>query len=278
MEDVRFEALDGRTLAGTRFDAPSAQAALVLNSALGVKRGYYARFAQWLAERGVSVWTYDYRGIGDSVVGHARDERGTLLDWGQQDVSGAIAAARSAFPGLPLFGLGHSFGGQAFGLAAHARDLDGVVVVAAGSGDLRLYPTYLAWKYGILLGSVPIVHAAFGYVPRQLGLGEDLPTSVVGQWAQFCRTPGYVRGAIAGTHYDEIRAPMAFVEVTDDDYAPRAAAAELRSWYTAARGVQHRVYAPADLGVDAIGHFGIFRRGPAERIWGDVRGFISAQA
>ena len=277
MEELRVVALDGRPLAATLFAPASPRAALVVNSALGVKRSYYARFAAALAERGVAVLTYDYRGVGGSVIGRLRDEHATLLDWAQLDVGGALDAARARFPGVPVWGLGHSFGGQAFGLTARALELDGLVIVAAGSGDLRLYPQALAWKYRLLLTAVPAIGAAWGYIPRQFGLGEDLPAGVVGQWGRFCRTPGYVRGAVAedGLHYRNIRRPMAFVEVPDDDYAPAAAAAELRSWYTGATSVRHRIYTPAELGMPKIGHFGMFRRGPTERIWADIADWVA---
>lgn len=250
----------------------------MINSALGVKRSYYARFAGAMADLGVGVLTYDYRGVGGSVVGPLRDERATLLDWAQLDVGGAVDALRARFPGVPAWGLGHSFGGQAFGLTDRAAALDGLVIVAAGSGDLRLYPRALAVKYRVLLGAAPLIGATFGYIPRQFGLGEDLPAGVVAQWGRFCRTPGYVRGALPedALHYAGIRAPMAFVEVPDDTYAPGAAAAELRSWYSGATRVRHRVYAPSELGVAAIGHFGIFRRGATERIWADIGGWITA--
>jgi predicted alpha/beta hydrolase len=274
--DLRFPALDGRALAGTVYAPPSPDAALVVLSALGVPRGYYRRFAQFLAARGVAVLTFDYRGVGGSVAGPLRDDPATLLDWGRLDVPGAIDAALARWPGLRLWGLGHSFGGQSFGLSGRSRDLDGAIVVAAGSGDQSLYPSALRRRFALQLRvALPIVTALTGYVPGRLGIGEDLPAGVVTQWARWCFTPDYIRGALDRDtlHYDRITAPMRFYDLTDDTYAPAPAADALRSWYTAAK-VTHRRLAPADLGADRIGHFGLFRPGPTEPVWEEMRGAI----
>lgn len=42
-------------------------AVVVVPSAMGVTQNFYARFAEWLAERGYLAATFDYRGIGQSA-------------------------------------------------------------------------------------------------------------------------------------------------------------------------------------------------------------------
>jgi len=278
--DLRFSATDGRVLAATVHAATSApRGALVVLSALGVPRGYYARFAAWLAARDIAVLTFDYRGVGDSRNGPLRKDPATLLDWARHDATRAIDFALDRWRGVPTWGLGHSFGGQAFGLTPRARDLDGIVVAASGSGDLSLYPPALRRRYAFLLGTaVPVVNAVAGYVPGFLGIGEDLPAGVVGQWARWCGTPGYARAVLGrdATHYHRITAPMRFYDFPDDTFAPLAAAAELRSWYTDA-DVVHRTIAPADIGLARIGHFGLFRPGPTEAVWGEIAASILGQ-
>lgn len=270
--DFSFPALDGRVLAGTIHAPAAPSAVLVVLSALGVPRGYYRHFAAFLAGRGVAVLTFDYRGVGGSRRGPVRRDPATLLDWARLDVSAAIDHALDRWPGLPRWGLGHSFGGQAFGLSPRGRDLDGAVVVAAGSGDLSLYPPALRRKYAVLLGGVvPAVGGLLGYVPGRFGIGVDLPAGVVGQWARWCLTPDYARGALGrdAVHHDRITAPMRFYDFPDDHMAPPAPAAALRAWYSAAP-ITHRTIAPADLGLAAIGHFGFFRPGPTERVWAEI--------
>ncbi|MDP2307763.1 MAG: alpha/beta fold hydrolase [Pseudomonadota bacterium] len=275
--DLTFPSLDGRMLAGTvHAPAGSPLGALVICSALGVPRPYYRRFATWMAARGVGVLTFDYRGVGGSLAGPLRDDPATLLDWGRLDVTAAIDKARETWSGLPLWALGHSFGGQSFGITPRGPDLAGAIVVAAGSGDLALYPPALRRLYQFQLGvALPIVTALTGYVPGRFGIGADLPAGVVGQWARWCRTPGYARGALGldATHYHQIDAPMHFYDFPDDTFAPPAPSAELRSWYTGAR-VTHRTITPRELGLDKIGHFGFFRPGPTEAIWAELRAAV----
>lgn len=271
--DLRFPAMDGRVLAASVYAPAAPRAALTILSALGVPRGYYRRFATWLAERDVAVLTFDYRGVGGSRAGSLRRDPAVLLDWARLDANAAIDFSLARWTGVPQWGLGHSFGGQAFGLTPRAGDLDGAVVVAAGSGDLTLYPPSLRRRYAFLLGvAVPFVSAIVGYVPGSLGIGEDLPAGVVRQWASWCLTPGYVRGALGRdeTLHHRIDAPMRFYDFPDDTFAPLAASAELRSWYAAAR-VTHRTISPEELGAEAIGHFGFFRPGPTEAVWAEIR-------
>jgi predicted alpha/beta hydrolase len=277
-EDLTLPALDGRPLAATIFtpEGPPRGSVVVLG-ALGVPRRYYRAFAGWLAERGVAALTFDYRGSGGSRSVPLRRDPATLLDWARLDASAAIDLATGRWG--RTWAVGHSFGGQAIGLTPRALDLDGAAVIAAGSGDLSLYPP--AARRGLHLRfrvALPLLSAALGYVPGRLGLGEDLPSGVVRQWAAWCLTPDYARGAlgVAGTHHHRITAPMLFVDVSDDDYAPAGPSAALRGWYTRARAT-HRTVTPAGLGVAKIGHFGPFRAGLGEPIWAELLAAIAGE-
>ena len=59
----------------------AARASVVIGGAMGVRQDYYASFAQWLAQQGFRVTTFDYRGHGDSLVGPMREVRADLFDW-----------------------------------------------------------------------------------------------------------------------------------------------------------------------------------------------------
>jgi predicted alpha/beta hydrolase len=277
-EEFTLTALDQRPLAAT-VHAPlgTPAAAVVVLGALGVPHRFYARLAAWLAERDVAVLTFDYRGVARSRAASIRKDPATLLDWAQLDASAAIDAAHDRWPGVPLWGLGHSFGGQALGLTPRALDLAGAIVVAAGSGDLSLYPAGQRQRLKVRLGlATTVVSTLLGYVPGRLGIGEDLPAGVVRQWAQWCDTPDYVRGALGlgATHYHRVDAPMWFYDFTDDTYAPAGPSAALRAWFSRAK-VTHRTIAPADLGLQKLGHFGPFRAGAAERLWDELLGVIT---
>ncbi len=275
-EELTLTALDGRPLAAT-IHAPLGppEAALVVLGALGVPHRFYTPLAAWLAERDIAVLTFDYRGVGRSRAIPVRKDPATLLDWARLDAAAAIDLARARWADVPVWGLG-----QSIGLTPRGLDLDGALVVAAGSGDLSLYPAGQRQALKVRLGfGTRVVAALLGYVPGRLGLGEDLPAGVVRQWVQWCETPGYVVGALGrdATHHHRIEAPMTFYDFVDDPYAPARAAAALRGWYARARAT-HRAIAPADLGLPRIGHFGPFRAGATERLWDEWLGVITGEA
>lgn len=272
---VQFAAVDGRPLTGTvtTGDGPPRAAVLVL-SALGVPHRFYHRFAGHLADRGFAVLGFDYRGVGASQDRPLKDDPACLLDWARLDIVGAIAEARARWPDLPLYAVAHSFGGQSFGLHEAAGAFARVVIVAAGSGDLTVYPPALRWRYHALLAAgVPAV-ALLGYAPGWMGLGADLPAGVLRQWSRWCRTRGYARGApeVGATHYGELRAPMLFIELPGDEMVPPGPAAELRGWFTGA-DVEHAVVPAHELPADLQGHFGAFKGG-GQAMWARVVAFL----
>ncbi len=68
-EPVEFAAADGTQLSGRFFAATLAKgsAPVLLCTATGVPQRFYVAFARWLAQQGLDVLTFDYRGIGASL-------------------------------------------------------------------------------------------------------------------------------------------------------------------------------------------------------------------
>lgn len=279
-ETLQLPALDGRPLAAT-IHAPDGppRAAVVLLGALGVPRRFYAGLAAWLAARDVAVLSFDYRGCAGSRKLPLRRDPATLLEWARLDASAAIDLARERWPDAPTWGLGHSFGGQALGLSPRALDLAGGIAVAAGSGDLGLHHPRmrraLRLHFELML---PVVGAVVGYIPGRLGLGQDLPRGVVREWARWALTPDYVRGALGldATHFHRIAAPMHFIDISDDTYAPPRTTAALRAWFSRAPRT-HRTITPAELGREQLGHFDVFRVGVGEPMWQHILTAITGE-
>jgi predicted alpha/beta hydrolase len=245
----------------------SLRAVVVINSAMGVKRRLYARFAAHLTSRGYAVVTYDYRGIGGSPgVAGAR-----LRHWGELDFAGILAWARLVFPGTPLACVGHSLGGQILGLTDEARHLRAVLAVAAQSGywrhwERKYWPKLLvAWHV-----AAPAAAMVLGRVPRSLFGGEELPGRVARDWARWCRSPHYMSdddGRPLRPFFHEIACPALFLALKDDQaFAPEPAVRSLAGWYEAA-AVELSVVDPGDWGVGSLGHFGFFRKGAPVDLW-----------
>lgn len=264
VEDLQIVARDGRSLAATRYAAAGEVARVVIvNGATGVKRGFYDRYARFLAEHGFEVLTYDYRGIGGSTEGAIRAEACDMRQWGEVDVANVIDAAARRYPGKRLLAVGHSAGGQLFGLADNNELVDAMFAVSAQSGYWKHWSGPPRWRLALLWHVLmPGLVWALSYFPsRRIGFGEDLPGGVAREWARWCRHPDYLvdrEGCPLRQHFARYRGRIRACVVTDDWMAPRAAVEALMGFFIAAQ-VEIASLAPADTGANALGHFGYFR-------------------
>jgi predicted alpha/beta hydrolase len=248
---------------------------VVVASATGVLRSYYAAFAAYLSSQGFAVVTFDYRGMGESHT--AGPAMPSMHEWGERDLAAVVAWAGQALGEGHAAIVGHSVGGQLVGLLPEGARVSALVTVGAQSGDYRLWPLPLRLGMAVLwYGLVPGVTHAVGYLPGALGIGEDLPAGVALEWARWCRTPGY----LAGEGFEGRREGFARLEVPvlaygfdDDVYAPKAAVDALLALYTGAR-IDRR-----QLGRESgrFGHFGFFRE-RHRGLWRDVATFLGAHS
>lgn len=256
------------------YRATDQRGVVVLNSAMAVPRGFYGRFCEQLAGSGISVVTYDYRGIGGSWQGSLRGSNITMSDWIFSDMEGVLAWTCSAF-GVDHVGMvGHSFGGQVPGLLKDAQRIKSVVTISAQSGYWRLQagisrPTVALHVHVTL----PLLAGLFGYVPwSRISSAEDLPRDIARKWAQWARSPGYLLDD-SDLPVDRIRQfapPVLAYSFEDDDLAPAAAVDALMAAYPS---VERRHVVPVDIGVKAIGHMGYFRK-TSQPLWSDAANWL----
>jgi len=270
-------AKDGYRLGATLFEPRSAaHATLVVHGATAVPARYYARFGEHMASSGVRVLSYDFRGVGASRPLNLRGFEASMSDWAELDARGVMAYAKQAFGRRPIVHLGHSFGGQLLGLVDDAREADAAVLVGSQLGYYAHWPFVERLRLALLWnGVVPLVTRSFGYLPGQFGLGEDLPSGVAREWARWCSHPDYLMGAhpSARARFARFDRPTLLFSMTDDAYAPEAAVEHLMRVLDHAP-LEHRRVSPAELGVEAIGHFGFFRPRFADTLWREVRWFV----
>jgi predicted alpha/beta hydrolase len=277
-----FEARDGRVLQGVLRRSPEARGAVLIAPATGIRASFYRRFAEYLAEQGLSSLVFDYRGIGRSRSGDLRSCRARKQDWGQLDMPGALDALARQEPGVPLALVGHSAGGQLVGLMDNVSRLSCIVQISCSSG----YVGGMSFGFGLLsrvllFGYLPLSTRLFGYTPvKRIGWGEDLPAGVGTQWAEWCSRPGYVANALGKTveidYHDAVRCPLLNVSATDDPIATEANVQDLVRLYPHAEVTTERVE-PGDVGVSQLGHMGLFRSSGAP-IWPRVAQFIHRSA
>jgi predicted alpha/beta hydrolase len=280
----RLTAADGRWLSARWFEPAGqpARAVAVVNAATGVPQRFYRHFALWLAARGYAVLTYDYRGIGESRQGPLRAETARMRDWALLDMPAALAeAARRRAGGtpdgpgtLPLLLVGHSFGGNAIGLADGFEAADALLGVAAQSGDWRHWPGRHRWvAHAFFHAMLPATAHLLGKAPGWVlgGSGAGLPKGVALDWARWGRRRGYLFSdpelAAHLTRYRQYRGPAHLWHISDDrTYGPAAAVDALAAQFSAAR-VERPGLDAAALRSGPIGHFGAFRAEPGRRIW-----------
>lgn len=249
----------------------------VVHGGAGIPAIRYSRFARFLAEWGIPVLTYDYRGIGLSRPPQLRGFQATIEDWAEYDAAAAIAWLRERFPHDELVGISHSIGCLSLGGAPNANEQARVILVGAHTGyfgDYRpLYrvPMALTWH-----GLMPAITRCLGYFPaNRLGLGEDLPEGMALEWARR-RAPD-LRPRKGDPWRDRrwtllercaaLRSSALAICVSDDAFATVRGTKRLLSYFPGLSSCELIAYKPSDAGVRQMGHFGFFRRAVGMALW-----------
>jgi predicted alpha/beta hydrolase len=276
---VRMRALDGYELGGALVSAPRArpQRVAVIHPGAGIAALSYQRFATFLAQAGIPVLLYDYRGIGLSRPRSLRGFRATVEDWAQYDCAGATAWLRERFPEAPMLGIAHSIGALVVGGAANAAEQAQLVFIGGHTGYCGDYleryrlPMTLLWHR-----LMPAMTRLFGYFPAsRLGVGEDIPGGVALQWAARCSpdlrpssaAPGEERIHRLLDRCATLQRPALLVSISDDGFAGTAGTRRLMAYYPRLFPLRQIVFTPADAGTRRLGHFGFFRGRAGGVLW-----------
>lgn len=267
-------AADGYPLQATHYPARGeGRGRLIVAGATGVPQRFYSRFARFAADQGIDVWTLDYRGIGLSRPQSLRGFRMNYLDWARLDLAALLAHVAEQGQG-PLWMVGHSYGGHAFGLLpGHAR-VERFATLATGAGWHGWMPALERLRVRFMwhvLG--PMVVRARGYLAWSLlRMGEDLPRDVFYQWRHWCQWPRYFFDdpAMPGVaaEFARVQTPILAINASDDKWAPPASRDAFMAGYSNAP-LETMTIEPRSLGMPAIGHMAYFRP-EASRLWQQV--------
>jgi predicted alpha/beta hydrolase len=276
--DVTLTAADGYRLGARWFEPRSlAWGSVVINGATATSQRYYSPFARYLAGEGLRVLTFDYRGVGRSRPPSLEGFSASMTEWARLDASAAFAFARAQAPSDPVGLVGHSFGAQLVGLVDDLREADAAIFAGGQLGYYGHWGGVRRLGLGALwLAGVPLLTAAYGYLPGRFGLGEDLPLGVAREWARWCRSPGYLieSHADAVHRFRNFQVPTLSFGSSDDLYAPLPAIRALLERLPP-ETVTHRQLEPTELGAERIGHFGYFRKNFEQTVWRDMVNFVS---
>ncbi len=245
---------------------------LLIAGATAVPQGFYRRFAEMAAERGYTVCTFDYRGVGLSAPKSLRGYQADFLDWGRKDLQAAIdwADQLRARNGRLLM-IGHSFAGHGFGMVTNHRKVHAAAIFGTGAGYAGYMPVPERYRV-LLLWNVlaPVLTRIYGCLPfKLLGMGENLPMGVYRQWRHWCRMPHYFfddphAGAITAG-FAQVTTPLLLVNAIDDLWAPPQSRDAFVKGYRQANKVSWDVHAK-ETELKSIGHMGYFRAG-ASALW-----------
>jgi predicted alpha/beta hydrolase len=268
---VTIPAKDGYALAAYRFDPPGVpRASVVIAPAMAVPQSFYAPFAAYLAAQGYAAWTFDFRGIGESLQGSLRGIKADLSDWLTRDYDAVINAAADAQPGQPLFVVGHSFGGQTAPLLPARQRLAGLVNIAVGSGSLRHNTPRIRRSAPFMWYLLaPLLCPLFGYFPgERLGVIGNLPSGAMFQWRRWCLTPDYILSGEPGARaaYASAEFPVLALTFADDELLLEDGSRMLHDAYTR-QPADYRVIEPRQFGMQRIGHFGFFKPQGEAALW-----------
>ncbi|TQV72203.1 alpha/beta fold hydrolase [Aliikangiella marina] len=272
VRDIKVICEDNYQLAATIFKpTQNIKGAVLIGPATGIKRQFYANFAQFLAKNGFAVLTYDNRGIGDSLYGSVKDSKASLQCWGQLDQPAALDELMKCFPKTHYHLVGHSAGGQLFGLLPNAKQLKSIFNYACSSGRLwNMRLSHQLKAHFFMNFFIPTSNALFGHTKAQwVGMGEPLPKQVAKQWQTWCNGSGYVKMAfnksIEQHYYEELTTPSMWVNATDDDIANDANVQDMLK-VCPKLSAQTLTLKPEDYDLTEIGHMKFFSR-KSQALW-----------
>ena len=271
---VEIPAVDGYPLGGHVWYPESLPAlgVVLVHPATAVPERLYFAFAQHIARRGLIAVTYSYRGVDGSRPPRLRGFRARMRDWADLDVEGVTRWATSAYPSLPCYAVGHSFGGHAIGLCESSNRLVAAVQVASHVGAMRVVSHRPERRRITLLMHwiAPLLARLAGYMPgSKLGIGEDLPAGVLLEWSRWTRLPNYFFDdptLDADARFARVRMPILSLGFDDDLWATPMGIELLVSRFRNAPVTRREISAVrSDSG--SIGHMGYFRQHSGGFLW-----------
>ena len=271
VETISFTASDGWKLVGDVYRGPSPTIAILISAGTGFPRRFYRRAAEYLAQQGALVLTYDYREIGDSISDDISQSNVQYTDWGRFDLSAAIDVLEAAANGLPIMHVAHSVGGHFIGLVPNHDKIKKHANIAVGVGywgahKMRYWPLEMFFWWG--MGNYSL--ARWNYIKPIGGWrGAPLPKKVFTTWRRWSCKSSYfqddLNGSMKPQHYSDVTAPIKSWVFRDDPIATLKATQSLLEVYPNASS-EITICHPQDIGVNTIGHDGAFRVG-RDALW-----------
>ena len=279
MKVFQIETSDQYKIAVTSFGENNAtNKIIVISSAIGVKQTFYAKYATYLANKGFLVFTYDYRGIGDSKPEKMKGFRAHFTDWADKDFLGLTQHLEEFYPKHEKFLIGHSIGGIMIGLTRAYRAYDKIVTIGSQFGYIKNFHQKDKPKVNFFFKiAIPVLSSFYGFFPSQkVGMGEPIPNGIAKDWKKLITKKTSILGYANESQnlYEEIKTPILIISL-DDDFMATPKAVDLFGELVLKNAKKKRLnIVPKEYGLDKIGHLDFFREKHKEQLWNIPLEFI----
>jgi predicted alpha/beta hydrolase len=277
--EYKINAKDGYQISVVKYSTTAnPRGRLIVAGATGVPQGFYRRFAEFVASEDIEVWTLDYRGIGSSKPKDLKGFQVDILDWAQLDLTALIDHVVANYDG-PLWLVGHSFGGHAFGLIPNPNRFLRFATFGTGAAWHGWMPNLERFRVQILWNIVgPLIVMWNGFLAWSiLGMGEDLPKNVFLQWRHWSSFPHYFFDdpKMKGIKdlFARVNIPIRAINSIDDKWASPAAR-DAFMWAYKNSQIERVDLNPKNIGMNAIGHMSYFRPG-AKKLWQETLDWLT---
>lgn len=281
MKKICITTNDGHLLSAL-YEQPlvKSNGAVIISSAIGIRKEFYLNFAHFLVMEGYTILLYDYRGIGESAPEDLRTSMACIYDWGKEDMNAALdfMVAKKGFK--DIIWLGHSLGAQLIGMLQQQQYIKKVVSVSAAVGYWGYFPfpkNIIVWLQWYVIS--PLLVKIYGYGPlKKVGWGENIPKNVFMEWRKWCMSKTYYRKFIeerfeCDKFYRFVK-PITAVYTSDDFIANDRTVSLMVKFFPNAPVEVVKIPVEKFTKLKA-GHTGIFRKRFKDSLWPVLLSIIS---
>lgn len=279
---LEIQARDKQKLCCTFFPGESEKEikkVIIIQSAIGVKRGFYNPLAGFLSKSGYHVYTIDYRGIGDS--GDPTTIEDGIHTWGTLDLRAIHEYVETNHPSMDLHIIGHSGGGWLLGYVNPPKNLQSLVLLNVGDGYFNAFPfpanlkMYLNWK--VLLPREIKKHGILK--TSKYYYGTPLPKNVALEWAKMGLLNGFLENNSLnppGKHLKSYNMRKLLVSFTDDKVIPLKPIKSMVKKFDS--NLEHFHLHPKDINEKQMGHFGILKPNQKTKLWPRILSWLDGKS
>ena len=239
-EKIKIRTKDGRMICATCYISlkPNGKNIIVAPAAAAaayVTQREYRSFAVFFQQLGYNVFTFDYRGVGDSAPNHLKECDARLQQWAVLDADAVIRYVKTSFPAMELIYVGHGIGGELIGLAQASQYINKLVLVSSSLSCKRLWSWKGRMRITFLKAVGSVSNRLLGYFPgKRLGFPRDLPKGVMHEWSDWCNKPNGIFDVFPDNNYRKLTIPLFAFSFSNDWMTPEKGVEGLLSYFSSA--------------------------------------------